>query len=79
MENFLKKRLITVAEEYERGKTLRDDSEVEIAIIEKDIWVCDYSEIRGSAVPVVKVCEAKELSREDIINICDEHEWAYCL
>lgn len=79
MENILIKRLVTVAQEYERGKMLRDDSEVEIAIIEKEIWVCDYSECRGSAEPVVKVCEDKELSREDIINICDEHEWTYCL
>jgi len=72
-------KLISIAEEYERGNMMRSDSEIEIDLLNGEIWVSDYSEERGSFEPITKICNADEINVEDIINICDDHCWAYCL
>lgn len=71
--------LVRVAEEYERGNMMRSDSEIEIDLLNGEIWVSDYSEERGSAEPIIKICNADEINIEDIINICNDYCWAYCL
>lgn len=72
-------KLISVAEEYERGNMMRFDSEIEINLIHGEIWVSDYSEERGSVELITKICNADEINIEDIIDICNDHCWAYCL
>ncbi len=72
-------KLISIAEEYEHGNMMHSDSEIEIDLINGEIWVSDYSEERGSAEPITKICNADEINVEDVIDICDDHCWAYCL
>lgn len=72
-------KLIKEADSYERGEMLRSDSEVEIDIIDGEVWVCDYSESRGDSFPVVKVCDEGDIEAEDIIRVCNEHHWSYCM
>lgn len=70
---------------YEQGKMLRNDSEIEIDTFydEKDdktyVWIADYSEIRGSAELIEKICSTDELSEEEIIKLCNKHGWCYSL
>lgn len=86
MSNMLKK-LIEEAQNYERGKMLNDDSEIEIDIFEDEdaeddelyIWVSDYSKSRGSAEPVKKICKADKIPTDDIVSVCNKYGWAYCL
>ncbi len=82
-KNSFLKSLIQAAKEYETGKMLRYDSEVEIDVLEyageNYVFVCDYSESRGSAEPVKKICEASKIGYDEIADACDANGWAYCL
>lgn len=86
MTNILKK-LIEEAQNYERGKMLNDDSEIEIDIFEDEdvnsnepyVWVSDYSESRGNAEPVKKICKADKIPADDIVSVCNKYGWAHCL
>ena len=70
-----------IAMEYEQGKMLRDDSEVEIDLFEDtdEIWLSDYSESRGSAESIEKLCDVSLVRLSDIIDMCDKHGWAYMI
>ncbi len=79
--------MITILEkaamDYETGKMMDHDSEIEIDVFEDDdepgIYVSDYSKSRGNADPVKKICDIGEIANKDIIALCNEHGWAYCL
>ncbi len=77
------KKTITMIEEaalsYERGKMLREDSEVEIDVFDDGIYLCDYSEERGSTEPIKKLCDTEEVSIKQIETLCDKYHWAYVL
>lgn len=80
-------KLIEEAKSYEAGKMLgkmlREDSEVEIDILEDidepGIYVSDYSEERGDAEPVKRICGVGDIAEDDIVAVCDKYGWAYCL
>jgi len=83
MNTFLDK-LEKAAMDYEAGRMLRDDSEVEIDVFEDSdsgpgIFVSDYSEERGSCELVRKICEIGKIAGNDIVTLCNKHGWAYCL
>ena len=60
---------------YERGKMLRDDSEVEIDLFDDEIWLCDYSETRGSGEGIKKLCNVNEVDLKEIKEMCGRHNW----
>lgn len=82
MQN-IQTKLIEAARAYEAGKMMRDDSEVEIDAFEDaddpGIYISDYSEERGSAEPVQKICNIGEISNKSLMAICNQNGWAYCL
>lgn len=57
------KQIIERAETYERGKMMREDSEIEINIGEGEVWLADYSKSRGGSELVEQLCD------ENMINI----------
>ena len=61
------------------GKMMRDDSciEIDIEYIEDSerIFICDYSESRGSSELIVDFCPAECISKEEIEAICNKHGW----
>ena len=67
------------AEEYEQGKKLRNDSEVEIDVTDGKVILCDYSESRGSAETVRIICDADEISSTEIIELCNKHNWCHSI
>ena len=74
------KKLESTAEAYERGRMMREDSEVEIDLFnDGTLWVSDYSESRGSAEPVEKICDDGDRYHSEIEEICDRHNWLRCL
>lgn len=82
------RRMINVLEEkalaYEQGKMMRDDSEVEINLStdadgKQSICIADYSEERGGAEIVESVCPADDINTDEIIDLCNEHHWCYCI
>ena len=64
---------------YEQGKMLRSDSEVEINLSEGLVWICDYSPSREGAEFVEAVCDASTVNTDDIVSMCDKHDWGYVL
>ena len=64
---------------YERGKMMRDDSEVEIDILDDGIWLCDYSSSREGAEFVEKICDTDDVDTDTLIKLCDKHNWSYVL
>ena len=64
---------------YERGKMLRDDSEVEIDIFEDYIWICDYSPSREGAELIKKVCDTDDIDIDKLTEMCDRNNWSYVL
>jgi len=71
--------LVRIAEEIERGNMICSDSEIEIDNLNGEIWVSDYSEERGSAEPIIKICNEEDINVNDIAEICGEHQWCFCL
>lgn len=69
----------TAAQAYECGKMLRNDSEVEIGIAFGMVNLYDYSESRGGAEFVKEICSANDVTKDEIIELCDKHHWAYTL
>ena len=67
------------AREYESGKMLRDDSEVEIDVVDDEVWLCDYSESRGGAEFIKKMCNLNETTYDTIKSICSKHGWNYVI
>ncbi len=80
MINVLEKKALA----YEQGKMMRDDSEVEINLStdadgKQSICIADYSETRGSAEIVESVCPVDDINTDEIIDLCNEHHWCYCI
>ncbi len=69
----------TAAQAYEYGKMLRNDSEVEIGITFGMVNLYDYSESRGGAEFVKEICSANDVTKDEIIELCNKHNWAYML
>lgn len=69
----------TAAQAYEHGKMLRNDSEVEIGITFGMVNLYDYSESRGGAEFVKEICSANDVTKDEIIELCNKHNWAYML
>ena len=74
-----KEKIIEACIAYENGKMMRDDSEVEIDLFDDEYWLCDYSESRGSAEAVRKLCNESEITANEVIEMCMEYKWAHCL
>jgi hypothetical protein len=72
-------RIEKLANTYQHTSMLRDDSEVEIDLIDDEYWICDYSESRGSSEPVRMACYADEVSRDEVIGLCKKNGWAYSM
>lgn len=64
---------------YALAKKLRDDSEVEVNNMDGRICICDYSESRGSAEFIADVCFSDDVTKDEIIELCNKRHWAYCL
>ncbi len=77
----MKKDMINIIEdavkEYELCM-LRNDSEVEIDIDESEVWLCDYSESRGGAEFIKKLCEKEDIDHKELIALCEKYNWCYC-
>lgn len=66
---------------YESGKMQRQDSEVEIGYVNNEIWLSDYSESRGSAEAVKKLCDTNEINAYFLYylrKLCFKHNWYAC-
>ncbi len=62
---------------YERSKMMRNDSEVEIDILDQGIYLCDYSTSREGAEIVEKLCSINDINKNQLIALCDKHNWSY--
>ncbi len=73
----------TEALAYERGSMLREDSEVELDVTYDEetgkdwIMLYDYSEERGSAEFVKKICEAELVTEEQFDDIVKRNSWCF--
>ena len=65
--------------DYERGRMMRSDSEAEIDLFDGKVWLCDYSESRGSAEFVKDLCREDDIDLDELAELCDRHGWAYVL
>ncbi len=64
---------------YEQGKMMRSDSEVEIDILDDEVWISDYSEERGGAEGIEKICPSCKVVESELIALCAKHNWCYSL
>lgn len=64
---------------YEQGTMLRHDSEVEIDVIDGEVWIGDYSESRGGAELFEKICNASDITLDELKELCNKHDWYYVL
>lgn len=71
---------------YERTRMLRSDSEVEIDVVtdgdtkeNNGVWLCDYSESRGGAEFIEKICEADDVDKNELIDLCNKYDWNYVI
>ena len=63
----------------ECGKMMCSDSEVEIDIVNNEVWLCDYSENRGGAEFVKMLCKEHDVKSSDIDKMCNKNNWAIVL
>jgi len=64
---------------YEIGEMLAPDSEVEIDIQEGKVYLCDYSASRGGALQIEELCDEDDVDTEQLIRMCDSHDWSYVI
>lgn len=64
---------------YESGKMMRPDSEIEIDMFDDKIWLCDYSPSREGAECIEKLCNTEDINTNELIKLCDKHDWAYVI
>lgn len=64
---------------YALAKNIRDNSEKEIVIHNMNGRICIYCESRGSAEFVADVCFSDDVTKDEIIELCNKRHWAYCL
>ncbi len=69
--------LICRAEELERG--ISSEECIEIDDFDGDIWICRYSESRGSAEGIERFCSVEEVDIERLKHSCDKNGWWYVL
>ena len=62
--------------DYECGRMMRSDSEVEIDVVNNEVWLCDYSENRGGAEFVKMLCKGHDIKSSDIKKMCNKNNWA---
>ena len=65
--------------DYECSKMMWPDSEVEIDIVNNEVWLCDYSKTRGGAELVKMLCKEHDVKSSDIDKMCDKNNWAIVL
>ena len=65
--------------DYECGKMMWSDSEVEIDIVNNEVWLCDYSKTRGGAEFVKMLCKEHDIKSSDIDKMCNKNNWAIVL
>lgn len=65
--------------DYECSKMMWPDSEVEIDIVNNEVWLCDYSKTRGGAEFVKMLCKEHDVKSSDINKMCDKNNWAIVL
>lgn len=75
------KHIETQACKYEQGRMLRDDSEVEIDIWDDEngisyVWLSDYSETRGGAECIKRICHTDDVNTQELADLCDKHYWS---
>lgn len=69
--------LVLRAEELER--TISSEEEIEIDDFDGEIWICRYSESRGSAELIEKFCNRDEIDVDKLINKSNKNNWWYVL
>jgi hypothetical protein len=64
---------------YKRSKMLRSDSKFEIALVDNNIWFCDYSPSRKGAEFIKILCKVNHVDLNQLIKLCNEHNWGYVI
>ena len=69
--------LILRASELERE--ISGDEDIEIDDFDGKIWICRYSESRGSAEGIEKFCNRDEIDVDKLMNKSNKNNWWYVL
>lgn len=69
--------LILRASELERE--ISGDEDIEIDDFDGEIWICRYSESRGSAEGIEKFCNRDEIDIDKLMNKSNKNNWWYVL
>lgn len=69
--------LILRASELERE--ISGDEDIEIDDFDGEIWICRYSESRGSAEGIEKFCNRDEIDVDKLMNKSNKNNWWYVL
>lgn len=69
--------LILRAEELERE--ISGEEDIEIDDFDGEIWICRYSESRGSAEGIEKFCNRDEIDVDKLMNKSNKNNWWYVL
>ena len=78
-ENDMIDKIRTKAYEYEKGKMMRDDSRVEIDDFDGEIWISDYSPSRKSAEPIEMICTEDDVNIDELVKMCEDEGFMYCI
>ena len=70
------KKIEKECQDYECGRMMRSDSEIEIDIVNEEVWLCDYSQSRGGAEFVKMLCKKNKIKTFDIEKMCNKNNWA---
>ena len=69
--------LILRASELERE--ISGDEDIEIDDFDGEIWICRYSESRGSAEGIERFCSRDEIDVDKLMNKSNKNNWWYVL
>lgn len=69
--------LVLRAAELERE--INGEEDIEIDDFDGEIWICRYSESRGSAEGIEKFCSRDEIDIGKLEHQCDINNWWYVL
>ncbi len=64
---------------YALTKNIYDGSEKEIVIHNMNGRICIYCESPGSAEFVTDICSVDDVTKDEIITLCNKRHWSYCL
>jgi len=70
-------KLVLRASELERE--ISGDEDIEIDDFDGEIWICRYSETRGSAELIEKFCNRDEIDIDELKHQCSINNWWYVL